>query len=208
MNVMNPIRSTARIALRSYSTPPSSSTRSAHIIYNNPRRLRAAGMTLLAVGQAGFWGMATALAQQAPEPLISSGWTVAGVGLSAAFAAMVNAYLRRNVAEIALLNGASIRVTAHSFGGMLSTPVVFTPHTIVRGPKRDDPSERYWTFGVKSSSPRPFYYFVDTSHGVLDRHALAALVNGGEHLMAFSHKRDAQIMTSRWHQWQQISGKQ
>ncbi|KAI0565350.1 hypothetical protein FGB62_19g139 [Gracilaria domingensis] len=199
--------SITRNAIRSFSAASYADT-SAHIIYRNPRRLRAAGMTVLAIGQAGFWGTATTLAQQASEPLISSGWGIAGFGLSAAFAAMVSAYLRRNVAEVALLNGACIRVTAHSFGGMLSDPVVVKPNQLIAGPHRDSVKERYWTFGVSSTkSRRPFYYFVDTKNGVLDAPAMAALVNGGEHLLAFSHKRDANIMRTRWHQWEQASGR-
>ncbi|CAN8069204.1 unnamed protein product [Agarophyton chilense] len=196
-----------RNVLRRFSTAHQPDT-SAHVIYRNPRRLRAAGMTALAVGQAGFWGTAATLAHQAPEPLISTGWGFAGFGLSAAFAALVNTYLRRNVAEIALLNGASIRVTSHSFGGMLSDPLVVEPHGLIAGPHRDSQKERYWTFGVSSSkSRRPFYFFIDTKNGILDPAAMAALVNGGEHLLVFSHKRDAQIMRNRWRQWEQTCGR-
>lgn len=172
------------------------------VIYNNPQRLRAAGMTFVAATQAAFWASATTLAHQFPDPLLTPAWSVAGFGLSAAFIAMVRAYLRRNVAEMSLVDGPSLSITAHSFCGFLRTPVVVPADDVIPSPKKDDVSERYWTIGIRQPSGRKFYYIVDTTNGVLDQTALSAAARGGDHLLVFSHKRDGGLMRHRWQEWE------
>ena len=172
------------------------------VIYNNPRRGQSAAMTVLAIGQAGFWASAAALGQSVPDPILSPGWTVAGFGLSAAFFAMINAYLRRNIAQISLIDGPSLEVITHSLGGRLRSPVLIKAADIIPGPHRDKTSERYWTFGVKRGEHRSsYYYIIDRHQGVIDSEAVAALARGGDHLMVYAHKRDAGRMQTRWKQW-------
>lgn len=175
----------------------------AYTVYHNPRRLRSASMTALSISQASFWAGASYLSQQVAEPLISPTWTVAGFGLSAAFSAMIAAYLRRNVVNISLVNGPAVRVTAHNFAGIINQPIDIPASHIVAGPHKDSSKERFWTFGVRGASGRVFYYIVDTQRGVIDRDAIGAIARGGDHLMAYSHKRDAGLMQTRWNQWQQ-----
>lgn len=182
------------------------------LVYQSPGRVRAAAVSALAVGQAGFWGSAAAMAATAPEQLLGPAWSMAGFGLSAAFVGMVNAYLRRSVAEMTVVSGAAgphLEVTAHAFGGMLRKPKVIEAAHILPGPKGADPAERYWTFGVseKEDGPR-FYYILDTAKGVCDPEALAAVVRGGEHLMVLSHRRQAGEMRQRWLSWQREEGTQ
>lgn len=176
-------------------TPP-------HEMYNNPRRGRAAGLTALAAGQATFWGITSTLTSQIAEPLFSPVYTYAGFALSAAFVALISSYLRRSVAHVALVDGPCLVVTPHAVAGLRASPVLVPAAHLVAGVRKDDAGERYWTLGVKTSEQkRPFYYIIDTNHGVVDRRALAAAVRGGHHLLAFSHKRDAEMMKQRWQIW-------
>lgn len=183
----------------------STNTQQAHIIYSNPRRGRAAAMSVLAIAQAGFWTSATILAQQVPEPILGPAWSVGGFGLSAAFGLLINTYLKRSVSEIALLNGPAIRVTAHAFGGVAARPVTMRAADVKAGAQKDDDNERYWTFANRSEGASTLYYVVDMNSGVVDRDAVRAIVKGGEHLMVFSHKRDAGQMRQRWEQWKEAS---
>lgn len=191
---------------RSLSTTPSSAA--AYTIYRNPRRLRSAGMTLLAAGQASFWASAAFLSQQAPEPLIGVQWTYAGFGLSAAFAGLIVTYLRRSVAEMALVDasGPAVQVTPHGLAGLLGTPVLIPAKDLIAGPGGDDPQQRYWSFARKGPGVR-LYYILDVKNGVTDEEAVKAVVKGGEHLLVYIHKRDAGIMKQRWKDWQETAGK-
>lgn len=197
--LLTSIRQGPAFHCRSLSTLPSTPV---HCIYTNPRRMRSAAMTLLATGQAGFWASTAYLAHQIPEPLIGPVWTYAGFGLSAAFAALVATYLRRSVAEMALIeaSGPALRVTPHGIGGMLGSPVVIPATELVSGPGGDDPKQRYWTFARRAEGIK-LYYIVDVKKGVQDEDAVKAVVKGGEHLLAFSHRRDAAVMKERWRQW-------
>lgn len=165
-------------------------------------------MTLLAAGQAGFWASAAYLSQQAPEPLIASQWTYAGFGLSAAFAALIATYLRRSVAELALIqaSGPALRVTPQGLAGLLGSTVVIPAKDLIAGPVGDDPKQRYWTFATKGPGLR-LYYIVDTRKGVHDQEAVRAVVKGGEHVLLYSHRRDATIMKQRWQHWKDTSAK-
>lgn len=174
-----------------------------HKIYSNPRRLRSVGITSLAIAQASFWATATSLSHQSTIPLPPAS-TLLGFGLSAGFGALIAAYLKRTVAHIELLDGARVKVVAHSVAGLFSAPVIIDANELVPGPKADDPAERYWTFGLRGAG-RTYFYIVDMKQGVLDRQALAAVAKGGEHLLVFSHKRDAMFMQGRWEQWQKSS---
>lgn len=163
-------------------------------------------MSALAGTQASFWAYTAYLTHHAPDPLLSQGWTVAGLGLSAAFAGMVHVYLKRNVAEISIVHGSTerIRVITHGLGGITSAPVLLDPAEIVGGPNKDKSTERYWTFAHDSKGVRTkLFYIVDTSKGVIDRTALAAIARGGEHFLALAHKRRAAEMRNRWRAWEQ-----
>lgn len=172
-----------------------------YTMYSNKRRFQSFGLTAIAVGQAGFWGSASNISSQLADPLLGSTWTLFGFCLSGIFGVMVTAYLRRMVCEVQLLNGPVLRVTPHSIAGMLGYPVDIPAAEIVPSPRGADPKQRHWTFGVKSATGRTFYYILDTKVGVADRDGLAAVVKGGEHFMAWSHKRDAEIMKRRWQEW-------
>lgn len=165
-------------------------------------------MTLLAAGQATFWASAAYLSQQAPEPLIGLQWTYAGFGLSAAFAGLIVTYLRRTVAEMALVeaSGPAVQVTPHGLAGLLGTPVVIPASDLIAGPRGDDPQQRYWTFARKGGAVT-LYYILDVRKGVADEDAVKAVVKGGEHLLVYSHKRDAGIMKRRWQEWKDTAGK-
>ena len=175
------------------------------LVYRRIRRGHSLMMSGLAGAQASFWAYTAYLTSQAPEPLLSPAWTVGGLGLSVAFAAMVNAYLTRSVAEISIIHGANeqIRVITSAIGGRLSDPVLIDPSKITGGPHKDSAKERYWTFAIKPEGKHSkFHFIVDTSRGVQDKVALAALARGGEHFLALSHKRRAAEMKERWSTWQ------
>lgn len=172
-----------------------------YTMYSNRRRWQSFGLTAVAVGQAGFWASASNLSFQISDPILGTPWTLLGFTLSGVFGVMVTAYLRRMVDKVQLLNGPVVRVTPHSIAGMLGYPVDIPAAEIVPSPHRDDPKQRHWTFGVKTASGRTFYYILDMKVGVVDRDGLAAIVKGGDHFMAWSHKRDAEIMRNRWQQW-------
>lgn len=193
-------------SLRTLSTLPSTPSTPVHRIYSNPRRLRSAAMTVLATGQAGFWASAAFLSHQVPDPLLGPVWTYAGFGLSAAFAALIAAYLRRSVAEMALVeaSGPALRVTPHGLAGLLGNPVNIPASELVCGPGGDDPNHRYWTFARRGQGIT-LYYIVDVHRGVQDQDAVKAVVKGGEHLLAYTHRRDAAIMKERWHQWKETN---
>ncbi len=162
-------------------------------------------MSGLAGAQASFWAYTAYLTSQAPEPLLTPIWTVGGLGLSVAFAAMVKAYLKRSVAEISIVHGASerVRVITSAVGGRLSDPVLLDPAKITGGPHKDSAKERYWTFAiVPEGKHSKFHYIVDTYRGVEDKAALAALARGGEHFLALAHKRRAAEMKKRWSTWE------
>lgn len=178
----------------------------AHIVYKASRRAHAIGVSALAGTQAGFWAYSAYLSQQVAEPLLGVQWTVAGLGLSAAFAGMIHAYLKRSVTEVALVgrNLTALRVTTHAFGGGTSTPVEISVENIVPGAKKDDPSERYWSFGAKrQNKTSAFYYIIDTKKGVQDPEALGAIARGGQHLMVLTHQRRADEMRKRWKNWEE-----
>lgn len=124
---------------------------------------------------------------------------------------MVQAYLKRSVAEISIIHGSNerVRVVTNAMGGRLSEAVLLDPTKITGGPKKDDPNERYWTFGVKNDGSRmKFHYIVDTTRGVKDTDALASIARGGEHFMALAHKRRAKEMRDRWHKWESENDEQ
>lgn len=172
-----------------------------YTMYSNKRRFQSFGLTAVALGQAAFWGSASNMSSQMADPVLGPTWTIFGFGLSGAFGMMVTAYLRRMVYEVQLLNGPVVRVTPHTIAGMLGYPVDIAAEDIIPGPQGADPKQRHWTFGVKSSTGRTFYYILDMKVGVVDRDGLAAVVKGGDHFMAWSLKRDAEIMKRRWQQW-------
>lgn len=179
------------------------------IVYKRVRRGHSFLLSALAGTQASFWGYTAFLTQQTPDPLLSSTWTIGGLGLSVAFGAMVNAYLKRNVAEVSIVHGSTerVRVATHAFGGRISKAVLIEPSAIIGGPKKDDPQERYWTFAHDRPGLK-LYYIVDTAKGVQDRAALAAIVRGGEHFLALAHKRRAAEMRDRWRAWEAESGRE
>lgn len=176
-------------------------------LYKNTRRLQSVGLTTLALGQAGFWASATNLtasnlSAQVADPLIGPTWTVIGFGLSAAFALMTSAYLRRSVAHLHVRNGPVVRVIPRNIFGMLAAPVDVNAKDLVAGRfSTSGRTERHWSFGVKLPSGRTFYYILDMNAGVVDRDAILALAKGGEHFMAWSLKRDALAMKQRWQEW-------
>lgn len=179
------------------------------LVYRRVRRGHSLLMTGFAGTQGLFWGYTAYLSSLVPDPLLSTGWTVAGLGLSTAFAAMVQTYLKRSVAEISIVHGASdrVRVVTNAMGGRLSEAVLLDPGKISGGPKKDDPKERYWTFAVKNEAATwKFHYIVDTAHGVKDSKALASIACGGEHFLALAQKRRAKEMRDRWHKWETENG--
>lgn len=137
-----------------------------------------------------------------PEPLISSAWTFGGFGLSAAFAGLIATYLRRNVADLCLVDthsGPGILLRAHSFVGVGKEHFI-PAREIVGGECKD--GERYWTFARQGNGLR-LYYIVDVNHGVQDMEAVKAVASGGTDLLVLSHRRDAGRMRRRWEEWKE-----
>lgn len=176
------------------------------LVYRRVRRGHSLLMTGFAGTQGFFWGYTAYLSSLVPDPLLSTGWTLAGLGLSTAFAVMVQAYLKRSVAEISILHGSNerVRVVTNAMGGRLSPPVILDPGKITAGPNKDSPKERYWTFAVKQDGYKAikFHYIVDTARGIKDTEAMASIARGGEHFLALAHKRRAKEMRDRWHKWE------
>lgn len=172
-----------------------------YTLYTNPRKWRSIGLTMLAGSQTVFWGCATSLSTQASEPLLGTAWTVGGLGLSALFAFMVSAYLRRLVAHIHLLNGPIIRVTPHGIAGTLGGPVDLPARYIIPGSTCNNTKASYWNFGARQDNGRTIYYVVDMREGVKDLSGLVAIVRGDKHVIAWSLKRDAELMKRRWQEW-------
>lgn len=157
------------------------------------------GLAALAGSQATFWGIAAYASQTAPEPLVGGAWTVGGFGLSAAFVGLIVTYLRRSVAEVAVMDGAGgikVRVTTHGFG----REEVIPAREIVGGVGGRE--ERYWTFARKGEGLRLFY-IVDMEYGARDLEGVKAVVGGGDMLMALAHKRNAGRMRRRWEEWKE-----
>lgn len=203
-------------------------------LYANKRRWQSFGLSALAGGQVLFWGYAAGQgvsatssasvaaaaassstmvsgAASAGALLISPVWTVGGLGLSLLFSWMVTAYLRRMVAYVDLLNVTEpmIRVTPHSILGRLGKPVDIQARALIPGPTHaDKDGNRHWTFGIRPNpkSKMVFYYIVDMRRGVVDRDALASIVDGPDNFVAWSYKRDAGNMKQRWKHWKNGRG--
>lgn len=195
-------------------------------LYANKRRFQSFGLSALAGGQVLFWGYAAGqglsatsslsaitsdTASAAGTLLISPVWTIGGLGLSLLFSWMVTAYLRRMVAYIDLLNLTEpvIRVTPHSVLGRLGKAVDIHARDLIQGPMhKDKDGNRHWTFGIRKNpkSKMVFYYIVDMKRGVVDRDALASIVDGPDNFVAWSYKRDAGNMKQRWKHWKNGSG--
>jgi hypothetical protein len=179
-------------------------------VYRCVKRVRAAGISGIALLQGGFWvGGAYVTATAAGEPLVSPLWMAGGAGLSALFAGMVGAYLSRSVAVLSVAGAGAtkVHVQTYRFGGLLGAPVALETRHIVGGPKGADERERHWTFGVKEiKDAGATYYVVDRKRGVLDEDALSKICStayGGEALMVLAHKRQAVEMKTRWRQWEE-----
>lgn len=196
--------------------PPTAATEAPYVLYHKPRRWQSIGLTTLAGGQAAFWTYAATLSTQLPtttseQILLSPIWTVGGFGLSALFAWMVTAYMRRLVAHIDLMvnkTGPVIRITPHGPLGRLGNPVTVCAKQVVAGPSKDKSDIRHWTFGVIAlNKKRPFYYILDMKKDVdsiKDFEGLRSIVNGGDVFMNWSQKRDARFMKQRWREWKNI----
>lgn len=170
-------------------------------IYTNARRMQSVGLTTLALGQAGFWASATNVSTQLADPLLGPTWTLFGFGLSAGFAFLITAYLRRSVSQLEVLNGPSIRIITRNLCGTETAPFEIAAKDILPGRHAEGSKERHWSFGVKLPSGRKYFYIVDMTAGVVDREGIAAIAKGGEHFMAWSLKRDALVMKERWQHW-------
>lgn len=103
-------------------------------------------------------------------------------------------------------SGPALQVTPHGLAGLLGKPVVIPAKELIAGPAGDDPKQRYWSFARKGTGMR-LYYIVDANKGIQDEEAVRAVVRGGEHLLVYSHKRDATIMKQRWQEWKETAGK-
>lgn len=182
-------------------------------IYSNVKRVRAFGMSFLALAQGGFWASTAYMSSTAAESLLSPIWTFGGAGLSALFAGMVSVYLRRSVAKMSVHGaGASeVLVSTYAFGGFVRAPVALETKKLVGGPKGANFDERHWTFGVKEDKDAGAAYFVvDTKRGVLDESAVAAICStayGGESLLVLAHRRRAGEFRERWKDWEEGKGR-
>lgn len=168
------------------------------VLYHNPRRLESVGLTMLAGGQVTFWSYATVVSTHTPDPVLGTVWSASGLGLSALFVLLITTYLRRLVAHVHLINGPVIRVTTHRLGGMLGKSFDVPALRIVSGGKTDS---RHLTFGIKTRNEKTLYYHVDMKSGIKDRVGLAAIADGGDHVVKWAQKRDAESMQRRWREW-------
>lgn len=177
---------------------PIDSDSSSRVLYKNSRRLESVGLTILAGGQASFWSYVTVDSTHTLEPVLGIEWSAGGLGLSALFAVLITSYLKRLVAQVHLLNGPVIRVTTHGLGGCLRKPFDVPAVRVVPGSKTDS---RHLTFGIKTGGGHIIYYHVDMKYGVKDPVGLAAIADGGDHVVKWAQKRDAESMQRRWRDW-------
>lgn len=182
------------------------------LVYKHGNRMQGMGISAIAIVQTGFWASTAYAATGIVDPLISPLWATGGVGLSLVFVAMVHAYLRRSVAALSVIgtNAAEVRVRTRGFGGYMRSAETIQTKNLVGGPHGDNSKERYWTFAEKrTTDDRPFFFIVDTKHGMLDQAAVAAICStqeGGSKLMVLAHKRQATEMRRRWNDWEKAKG--